>query len=631
MRTRVFLAVSGIALIIRVIYLLQAQANDPLFFAPQMDALYHHQWAMALANGVNFITDAYFRAPLYPFILGLCYKVFGINLLAARLFQAVIGSISCSLLYLLSRRLFNEPVARLSGIVMALYPLAIYFDGELLIANLLIFLTLLGMVLLYRSWHLDKQWYLPGLAFGLAAIARPNVLVPIVALLGWFFWEYRLRPGKLSRALQFAAAVALVIAPVTIRNYAVSGRFVLIAWQGGTNFYIGNNPESDGITAIVPGTRKDWWGGYYDVRRLAEQALGRELKGAEIDGYWFRQGLRYWQTQPLAALGKLLRKSYLWLSGYEVSNNRDTYFFSRYTFLRYLIHNTPLLKFPFGLLLPLALVGSYLSRQRWRQLLPVYLFMFALMASFVIFFVTDRYRMPFVILTIPLAVSIVSRIRHASPRERVIAAVIFVLSFLLFNLNLARIPETDSAQNYFLVAKAQHDLATERRDPQLLARAVTNLEQALARDSAVNILSLEATIRTELGQTSRAEQAAAAAIRLWPEVADAWGLAGNVAAQQGNLDRARACFERALELDPYSLQALNNLGLVAMDQNDYSRARNYLERALAIDPTYTLALFHLGLLNYYEGRKEAAHTLWRRVLQIDPTHQKAAQALQQLR
>ena len=78
---------------------------------------------------------------------------------------------------------------------------------------------------------------------------------------------------------------------MTVRNYVVSRQFVPIAWQAGTDFVIGNNPQSDGVTAIVPGTRSSWWGGFDDVKRLAEAAAGRPLKGAEIDRYWLARVL----------------------------------------------------------------------------------------------------------------------------------------------------------------------------------------------------------------------------------------------------------------------------------------------------------------------------------------------------
>jgi hypothetical protein len=74
-----FFVIAGVAFVLRLIHLIQLRRNDPLFFSPQMDALYHHEWALAIAAGKQFINDAFFRAPLYPYFLGLVYKLFAAN------------------------------------------------------------------------------------------------------------------------------------------------------------------------------------------------------------------------------------------------------------------------------------------------------------------------------------------------------------------------------------------------------------------------------------------------------------------------------------------------------------------------------------------------------------------------
>ncbi len=89
----------------------------------------------------------------------------------------------------------------------------------------------------------------------------------------------------------------LPILPVTLAN-TLSGDFVLIASQGGVNFYIGNNPESDALRAVVPGTRTDWWGGYNDAIFMAEEALGRKLKPSEVSRYWYGRGLEFLWVFP---------------------------------------------------------------------------------------------------------------------------------------------------------------------------------------------------------------------------------------------------------------------------------------------------------------------------------------------
>jgi len=46
-----FLVITGVAFVLRLIHLLQLRHNDPLFLSSQMDALYHHEWVLAVAAG----------------------------------------------------------------------------------------------------------------------------------------------------------------------------------------------------------------------------------------------------------------------------------------------------------------------------------------------------------------------------------------------------------------------------------------------------------------------------------------------------------------------------------------------------------------------------------------------------
>jgi tetratricopeptide (TPR) repeat protein len=652
-----FLVIVAVAFALRLVHLLQLRNNDPLFLSPQMDSLYHHQWALAIAAGREFIRDAFFRAPLYPYFLALLYKLVGANLLIVRIIQSAIGSLTCGLTYLLARRLLQPQASGLkpqasnsgsglrsslftlrfsaivAGFTMAVYPLALWFDGELLLEGLLTFLLLLGVILLLRSRELDRQWWLPGLAFGLAAVTRPNVLAFVALVPVWLLLERgQTRPTgptrrtALARLAQVWAAAALVILPVTIRNYVVSRTFVPIAWQAGTNFYIGNSPESDGVTAIVPGTRASWWGGYDDVKLLAEKAAGRPLKGLEIDRYWLGRGFEFWRSHPGKALGLLCRKAYLWFAGYEVGNDRDLYAVKRYSFINYLLFNSTLLKFPFGILLPFALAGAWFARKSWRRLLPAYLLIAAYSLSFVAFFVTSRYRMPLVPIAAVLAgMGLTGLMGPVTRRERVTALAIALAAFLLLNANLAGAGRQASAgQNHFAAAVGLHAQGED-------AEALAEVRQALKSDSATNVLSLEATILAGQGQMAAAESAAEAAVRLRPREAGAYGVLGNVLAGEGNLDSAAACFRRMLDLDPYSLQALNNLGNIALQKRDLAGARGYYEGALRVNPTFATSMFLLGLVDYYEGKTSQAHARWREVLKLDPSFTKARQALAQLR
>jgi tetratricopeptide (TPR) repeat protein len=413
--------------------------------------------------------------------------------------------------------------------------------------------------------------------------------------------------------------------PIAVRNYVVSRTVVPVAWQGGTNFYIGNNPESDGATAVLPGTRASWWGGFNDVRRLAEEAAGRPLKGTEIDRYWFGRGLEFWRRQPGRAFALTARKLYLLVSGYEVSNNRDLYYFKRFTWLNLFVHNLPLFKFPFGVLLPLALAGVWLSRKAWRRLLPMYMFLCAYGLSFVLFFVTARFRMGMVPFIMILAAYAVTRLVRLRGRRLVAPLAIAAGSFLVVNMNIAGAGrKADPFHGSLAVATGLYETGR-------LEEARVELNRALVIDSAPELLKLKATVSMALGRADDAEAAARAALARLPNDPGACGTLGNVLAGQGRLDEARELFARVVELDPRSIEAWNNLGNIAFGRNELVRARGYYEQALAIDPTFVPALFHLGLVDYYGGNKELARVRWRTVLELDPGHANANRALSQLR
>ena len=78
-----FAAIVLLAFALRLTYVLQS-CSSPLFKHPQMDELYHDEWAQAIAAGETFTEGPYFRAPLYPAFLGADYTVFGHELAELR-------------------------------------------------------------------------------------------------------------------------------------------------------------------------------------------------------------------------------------------------------------------------------------------------------------------------------------------------------------------------------------------------------------------------------------------------------------------------------------------------------------------------------------------------------------------
>jgi len=382
-----------LALVLRAVHVLAMQGS-PAFDTPTMDTEYHVDWALALARGDVFQPGPFFRAPLYPWFLGGLFRLFGEDLLVARLVQSVLGAATTLLVYLLGRSIFGRRVAWWAALGAATYWVSIYFDGELLIPTLAIPLNLLALLLSQRQAKAPsgRNALCAGLAWGVAAIARPNVLLFMPPLALWFIWGTgRARPRGLIDALLLAAGVLAPILPLTVYNARAGNDRVLISTQAGVNLWIGNNPTADGSTAIAPGTRATWWGGYEDTISQAEAHEGRPLSPSEVSRHYSRRAANFVFGDPDRSLPLLLHKLRLFWMDWELGNNQEVRFFAfRFSpWLRF----TPL---RFGLLATAGLLGLALTCRRRPGTFPLWCFLLIYMLSVIAFFVNGRYRLPVV-------------------------------------------------------------------------------------------------------------------------------------------------------------------------------------------------------------------------------------------
>jgi 4-amino-4-deoxy-L-arabinose transferase-like glycosyltransferase len=395
------LVLVALAVGLRMAYVL-ALREHPAFEAPMMDAGYHWAWARAIADGREFQDGPFFRAPLYPVWLGGLVALFGeASTLAPRLVQALLGGGTVVLTWLLGRRVGAVAGGRASAsvvglgaaVIVATYWALVVSEGELLLEVLYLPLMLGGLVLAARAIDASEVSRsqalrcaaLAGLVFGLAAITRPNVLLcmplPFVLLLRSRGW----RP-----ALALTLGTLAPIAPVTLHN-ALEGDAALIATQAGVNLWIGNNPTSDGATAIVPGTRGGWWEGYYDSIAAAEAAEGHTLLPSEVSAHYTSRAFAFARAEPLQALRLLARKTWLFVHSAEVGNNSDP----RFAAVRYAPW-VVWLPVRFGWLCAFGVVGLAVAARQGAtgRLLTGFVTLHAL--SVVLFFVNTRFRLPVV-------------------------------------------------------------------------------------------------------------------------------------------------------------------------------------------------------------------------------------------
>ena len=567
-----------IALALRGVYLYQVRSS-PFFGHEVMDPQYHRQWGEAVAAGDRFVDGPYFRAPLYPGFLGVVYRLFGPSDFAPRIIQIVVGSLSCVLLYAIGRRAFGRSAGALAGLGAAGYGMFLYFEAELLVVWLAVFLDLLLIWLLLLTADRPRPWLwlISGCVLGLSGVARPTILLFAPGVLVWLIvmhWPSRRR--LLGYGACFVIGCILPIAPVTVRNYVVGQDVVLVSSSSGVNFFIGNNPGADGMTAIVPGTPPEWWAGYYAQIERAERAAGRPLKPSEVSGYYWREALNFMRDQPAQAAALMLNKLGLFWSRWEVSNNQDIRFMADKfgPVLNYL----PL---SFRIVGPLGLLGLVISLGQARRLFPLWGFVLIYMVGVVMFFVTARYRLPVVPVLLVFAGGAVLWLVDTLRARRWRAACPALVVLLLAGAVVSRVPEGVEVGYAQSCSAAGIVLAGQGRTAEAQEYLLESVERFPGLPESWFTLGL---ISMQQEDWARAEEYLAKAVALKPDHVEAHKHLGFVLGRQGKFDGAIRQFMLALPLSEGDATLYTNLGGVLIQCGRMTEGLDMLHQAVRLDP-----------------------------------------------
>jgi tetratricopeptide (TPR) repeat protein len=449
--------VLALALVLRLLY--QLEMRSTIFTEHlQLDEQFHERWAKAIAAGDVVGTGVFFRAPLYPYLLAVVYALFENAAEVVRMLQHVTGVLTVLPVYLLSRSLFGVRAAVLASLLAATYAVMINFEGRLLFDFPVAFLSLLWLTLAVRTneaspWH---RYAGLGVLFGFICTMRPTFMPLALPLFGYLVWmNVRNSRLRLRCSLALLAAFLLPIGAVTLRNAIVGGDAVVIASQGGINFYIGNNPLADGITPAVPELGGVIWENR-QAEYVVEKALGRPPRPSEVSAYWYGKAWEFIRSEPWAFVTLTLKKFYLFWSHIEIKNNLSYYSFERASRV------LALLPVGFWLVGPLGLAGIVLAWKNQPRSRLLTIFVISYCAVTVAFFVCDRFRLPVVPVLCAFAGYTMDHLWKTWRARDGVALVrtmlLLAAGALLVNTNLAHLrPEMDYGEEELRAQIALHD------------------------------------------------------------------------------------------------------------------------------------------------------------------------------
>jgi Tfp pilus assembly protein PilF len=653
---------------IKLIVLAELHAHPLLQPRGDLDTTYYIELAERVAGGdINLGGEPFFVSPLYVYVLGVIFAIFGKSLLAAQLVQVIGGIGAVCLIAWTARRWFGAAAGWTAGALAIGTGVFTFNEIAILQSSIDPLLTSLWLAALTAALTSSTRplgwWMLTGALIGVHALNRPNVLVCGAVLVVIAALVRRTRNG-LMRAAACAAGITLVIGVVVIRNAASFGEPLLITAHGGLNFFIGNSANADGTYSAVEGITPSIRGQVRDARRVAEAAAGRTLSESEVSGYFYDRAFDWIASHPMRALALFARKVAYTLNATDLALNHSYTYFSRdeWSLLRVLIVG-PWCLVPLGLLgltaslIPVASASAEraISRLRpgiaARDFLPWAAMTPALTLGVALFFVSGRYRLP---LLAPLVISSAPVLLGSwrIVRERRLAPVFLLFAFFAVLANwrwglddgragartemaVASIEAGDDARAEQLVALAAEDHPTPGVLHYLTARAwhargafdraIAAYQRALAADPD------QPEIAFNLGEALIANGAAREATQhlrlacnrgIRPDRCPA--LLVKALADAGAPDEAArwlASYEPPRDL---TAPALTSLGSLALSVRQLDRAEAWLRAALAQAPNDAATLEQYGLALMLQERPKDAVTAFERATQLDPTSASAA-------
>jgi 4-amino-4-deoxy-L-arabinose transferase-like glycosyltransferase len=295
-----------------------------LFFGeyrPIDDAADWHIAAQNLLAGHGLIFEKGFRAyrtPVPALYFAAIYSIFGVSIRAVQIANVFIGVLTVWLIHDLARRSFGIIPALWAAALVSCHPLLLLYTGQLLSETLVILFIALALWLIWVLRNRPALWFAPvGIVFGLAALTRESML-PVAAFVALWTVIIRAREGWLRRiapAAVILSFLALTLAPWTIRNYSIFGKFVPLTTKGGLSLWIANNPLADGgVTG--------------NVLAIPE---GNTLAEGELGPVHQKMAVQFIEENPLNFVRLALRRLvYFWHLGYHGDGLYEVIFLAMY-------------------------------------------------------------------------------------------------------------------------------------------------------------------------------------------------------------------------------------------------------------------------------------------------------------
>lgn len=323
------------------------------------------------------------RAPGYPLFLAALHLTEPQEHAPRRvqIAQAMLGAIGVWLIGAIAARAAGERAGIAAAAMAAIYPPLVWMPAYILSETLYSTLALLAARVLQEvgGWRAPTSnlqtpvSVFAGLLLGICVLTRPATLffLPLIAIWLW-------RQDRFRGAVLMLVIVAASVAPWTIRNHRVYGRWIAVASEGGVTFWTGNHPLAvgDGDLAANPPLKR---------AELAFRAAHPGLTPEQLEPLYYQDAFAWIRREPGAWIRLLGRKAYYTVLplGPSYALHSSRYFAA--SVVSYL----------------LVLVAAMVGIAKWRRdqreggsPVPLWLMAAGTIVAGLVFFPQERFRIP---------------------------------------------------------------------------------------------------------------------------------------------------------------------------------------------------------------------------------------------
>jgi len=609
----------GPILIILLLALLIRIAADfefrkfPVFDHPQLDEMEYDSWAADIARGHVLWEYIPIHSPAYAFFLFSSGKLFPPPYLSARLFQAIISTLSVLLIYLLTWKIFDDRSALFSAALSGFFWPMVYFQARLLPPTLNIFFILLSLLLaLGAQKHPLRSGFFSGLCLGIAALFWPLPLAMAPALLIWFWASLGTR-RSLAPVFLFILGIALCLAPVALQNYRAEKDLVLLQKNFGMNFYLGNNQDSPGIPYLRPG------GDWDQLQSMPVREAGIENPAAQNKFYlnkWSSWAIRH----PGSWLNLLVRKTKLLFDNREIIASFDPGFYrARMISLRACLFNS-------ALVFALGLIGLFSAPPRKEKFLLLSLGLLFFGTALVLTLISSRYRLGFMaLLMIPAGYGVNEIYSALKSKNELRFWGLLILAAVFYALSAIPLPRIPDQSGYEWVHFGQAWKESEQYD-----KARQSFKTALSYKNvrAGAWLGLGQLAMRE-GDMDEAEDDVHTSLSIDPGCAQAHMVSGSIMLVKNNLPGAKQEFEAAINLRPQYVYGWAGYADALIRLGDLDQAEKTIDKIVKLRPDLPDALLLRAKVQLVRGNKDQVLKLLKQYLLERPDDQTIRRLVQE--